>query len=323
VVIVGGGLLGLELAAALKKININISIIQRAPRLMERQLDPVSSKLLAEDVSERGIQLFFDNEVSTIFEDEESQYTLMVNLKTGRTLRCNAIVYAIGTRPNMSLATSAGLETRRGVLVNAYLKTSDPSIFALGEIAEFENALYGITSAAEQQADVAANYILGDLGSIYSGSVLMNILKFENLDLCSIGMVNAPKNDSTYEEILLMDVSKRFYKKCIVKDDTLKGAILMGDKNEFAEFKRLIEEEIELSEKREELLRGSSTMEPLKGSLVCSCSQVGDGNIKDAIAGGCTDFAQLCSQTGAGLGCGSCKPEVQALLNGQLKTTLV
>ncbi|NDV16713.1 molybdopterin-dependent oxidoreductase [Muricauda sp. TY007] len=323
VVIVGGGLLGLELAAALKKININISIIQRAPRLMERQLDPVSSKLLAEDVSERGIQLFFDNEVSTIFEEEESQYTLMVNLKTGRTLRCNAIVYAIGTRPNISLATSAGLETRRGVLVDPYLKTSDPSIFALGEIAEFENALYGITSAAEQQADVAANYILGDLGSMYSGSVLMNILKFENLDLCSIGMVNAPKNDPSYEEILLMDVSKRFYKKCIVKDDTLKGAILMGDKNEFAEFKRLIEEEIELSEKREELLRGTSTMEPLKGSLVCSCSQVGDGNIKDAITGGCTDFAQLCSQTGAGLGCGSCKPEVQAILNGQLKTTMV
>lgn len=323
VVIVGGGLLGLELAAALKKININISIIQRAPRLMERQLDPVSSKLLADDVSERGIQLFFDNEVSTIFEDEESQYTLMVNLKTGRTLRCNAIVYAIGTRPNISLAKDTDLETRRGVLVDPYLKTSDPSIFALGEIAEFDNSLYGITSAAEQQADVAANYILGDLGSIYSGSVLMNILKFENLDLCSIGMVNAPKNDPTYEEILLMDVSKRFYKKCIVQNDTLKGAILMGDKNEFAEFKRLIEEEIELSEKREELLRGTSTMEPLKGNLVCSCSQVGDGNIKDAIGGGCTDFAQLCSQTGAGLGCGSCKPEVQSILNEATKKTLV
>lgn len=323
VVVIGGGLLGLELAAALKKINVNISIIQRAPRLMERQLDPISSRLLAEDVSERGIQLYFDNEVSTVFEDKESRYSLLINLKTGRILRCNAIVYAIGTRPNISLAQDAGLETRRGVLVDPYLKTSDPSIFALGEIAEFENALYGITSAAEQQADVAAQYILGDLGSMYSGSVLMNILKFENLDLCSIGMVNAPKNDPTYEEILLMDVSKRFYKKCIVKDDTLKGAILMGDKNEFAEFKRLIEEEIELSEKRDELLRGASNSEPLKGNLVCSCSQVGDGNIKDAIAGGCSDFAQLCSQTGAGLGCGSCKPEVKMLLNRQLKTVRV
>ncbi len=319
VVIVGGGLLGLELAAALKKINVNISIIQRAPRLMERQLDRVASRLLAEDVEERGIQIYFDNEVSTVFEEKEAPNSLLVNLKTGRTIQCNAIVYAIGTRPNIELAKKANLETRRGVQVNAYLQTSNPSIFALGEIAEFNNSLFGITSAAEQQADIAANYMLGDFGSIYNGSVLMNILKFENLDLCSIGMVNAPKEDSSYEEIILMDVSKRFYKKCIVKDDTLKGAILMGDKNEFAEFKRLIEEEIELSEKRNELLRGASNTVPLKGKLVCSCSQVGEGNVLDAIANGCSDFNKLCAETGAGLGCGSCKPEVKVLLDSQLQ----
>ncbi|WP_289037639.1 nitrate reductase [uncultured Zobellia sp.] len=319
VVIVGGGLLGLELAAALKKIDINISIVQRAPRLMERQLDRVASRLLAEDVTERNINLYFDNEVSTVFEEKENPFRLLVNLKTGRTIQCNAIVYAIGTRPNIELAKKADLITRRGVLVNSYLQTNNPSIFALGEIAEFNNSLFGITSAAEQQADIAANYILGDYSSIYNGSVLMNILKFENLDLCSIGMVNAPSDDSSYEEIILMDVSKRFYKKCIVKDDTLKGAILMGDKNEFAEFKRLIEEEIELSEKRNELLRGATTSVPLKGKLVCSCSQVGEGNVIDAIAGGCSEFNTLCSETGAGLGCGSCKPEVKAILDKQLQ----
>lgn len=319
VVIVGGGLLGLELAAALKKININISIVQRAPRLMERQLDNVASRLLAEDVSERDINIYFDNEVSTVFEEKDNDHSLLVNLKTGRTLQCNAIVYAIGTLPNIQLAKRARLKTRRGVVVNSYLQTSDPCIFGLGEIAEFNNSLFGITSAAEQQADIAANYILGDFSSIYNGSVLMNILKFENLDLCSIGMVNTPSDDSSYEEIILMDVSKRFYKKCIVKDDMLKGAILMGDKNEFAEFKRLIEEEIELSDKRNELLRGASNTEPLKGKLVCSCSQVGEGNINDAIAGGCNDFKELCAQTGAGLGCGSCKPEIKALLDSQLQ----
>ncbi|MGP1991812.1 molybdopterin-dependent oxidoreductase [Zobellia laminariae] len=319
VVIVGGGLLGLELAAALKKIDINISIVQRAPRLMERQLDSVASRLLAEDVLERNINLYFDSEVSTVFEEKENPFRLLVNLKTGRTIQCNAIVYAIGTRPNIELAKKADLNTRRGVIVNSYLQTNNPSVFALGEIAEFNNALFGITSAAEQQADIAANYILGDYSSIYNGSVLMNILKFENLDLCSIGMVNAPSGDSSYEEIILMDVSKRFYKKCIVKDDTLKGAILMGDKNEFAEFKRLIEEEIELSEKRNELLRGASTTVPLKGKLVCSCSQVGEGNVIDAIASGCSEFNTLCSETGAGLGCGSCKPEVKAILNKQLQ----
>ena len=319
VVIVGGGLLGLELAAALKKIHVNISIIQRAPRLMERQLDRVASRLLAEDVLERGIQIYFDNEVSTVFEEKETPNSLLVNLKTGKTIQCNAIVYAIGTRPNIELAKRANLETRRGVQVNSYLQTSNPAIFALGEIAEYNNALFGITSAAEQQADIAANYILGDFSSLYKGSVLMNILKFENLDLCSIGMVNAPKDDTSYEEIILMDVSQRFYKKCIVKDDTLKGAILMGDKNEFAEFKRLIEEEIELSEKRKELLRGASNTVPLKGELVCSCSQVGEGNVLDAIANGCSDFNALCAETGAGLGCGSCKPEIKVLLDGQLQ----
>lgn len=322
VVIVGGGLLGLELAASLKKIHINISIIQRAPRLMERQLDPVASRLLAEDVAERGINLYFDNEVSTVFEDAERKHSLLVSLKTGRTISCNAIVYAIGTRPNITLAKQADLETRRGVLVNSYLQTCRPDIFALGEIAEFENSLFGITSAAEQQADIAANFILGDLSSIYTGSVLMNILKFEDLDLCSIGMVNAPAHDSSYEEIILMDVRKRFYKKCIVKDDTLKGTILMGDKNEFAEFKRMIEEEIELSEKRNELLRGAPNTQPLKGKLVCSCAQVGEGNIQEAIRNGCTDFPKLCSETGAGLGCGSCKPEVKAIMDVEFKAAL-
>jgi len=103
VVIVGGGLLGLELAAALNKKNINITLIQRASRLMERQLDRVASRLLAQDVQERGIQIYFDNEVNTVFEGEE-QNSLSINLKTGKTISANAIVYAIGTLPNIELA---------------------------------------------------------------------------------------------------------------------------------------------------------------------------------------------------------------------------
>lgn len=314
VVIVGGGLLGLELAASLKNKNINITIVQRAPRLMERQLDRVASTLLAENVQERGIQIYFDNEVSTVFEDEITPNKLSISLKTGKIITANAIVYAIGTLPNIELAKNSNLKYSRGVIVNQYLQTSNPDIFALGEIAEFENSLYGITSAAEQQANCAAKFILGDLSSIYKGSVLMNILKFEDLDLCSIGMVNTPKNDPSYEEIILKDVTQHFYKKCIVKNDLLVGAILMGDKNEFAEFKRFIEDKIELSEKRTELLRGKSSTIPVIGKLVCSCSQVGEGNLIEAINKGCKDFNELCSKTGAGLGCGSCKPEINEIL---------
>ncbi|WP_010521753.1 nitrate reductase [Aquimarina agarivorans] len=317
VVIVGGGLLGLELAAALRKKNVAITIIQRGNRLMERQLDVVASRLLAEDVKDKGIQIYFDNEVDTVF--NESDYQLSVTLKTGKELNCNAIVYSIGTIPNIELARNVGLTCKRGIVVNHYLQTSDPSIFAVGEIADFNGSLYGITAAAEQQADIVAKFLLGDYSAIYKGSVFMNILKFEDLDLCSIGTLDYPQNDPAYQEIVLMDVSKRFYKKCIVYNDWLIGAILMGDKSEFAEFKRLIEEKIELSEKREELLRSSKVDEPIVGKLVCSCSQVGEGNLEAAIKNGCTDFAKLCEQTGAGLGCGSCKSEVKQIMENTLQ----
>ncbi|RAI95375.1 nitrate reductase [Algoriphagus yeomjeoni] len=314
VVIIGGGLLGLELAAALQHNRVKVTIVQRASRLMERQLDEVSSKLLSLDVQERGIHVYFDNEVSTVFDDEE-QKSLSITLKSGKIIYANAVVYAIGTQPNIKIARDNGILCGRGIKVNQHLQTNYPNIFAIGEIAEFENQLFGITSAAEEQAMVLANYIAGDVSSIYGGSVLMNILKFKDLELCSIGDIIIPENDDSYEEIIFTDMKRRYYKKCIVKDDLLIGAVLMGDKNEFAEFKSLIENKIELSEKRKSLLMGSSDTRPVIGKLVCSCSRVGEGNIKEAIASGCTDFTALCQETGAGLGCGSCKTEVREILH--------
>ncbi|MEN0003737.1 MAG: molybdopterin-dependent oxidoreductase [Bacteroidota bacterium] len=317
VVIVGGGLLGLELAAALRKIDVKITIIQRASKLMERQLDTIASKLLAEDVMERGINIYFDNEVDTIFslEDEKG---LTVTLKSGKIISCTAAVYAIGTRPNIELLKEADVKYGRGVTVNAYFETSTPNIYAIGEIAEFQKKTYGITAAAEQQADCLAKYLNGDLSSIYEGSVLMNILKFDDFNLCSIGEIKVPKNDPSYEEVIFTDIFQRYYKKCIVKDDRLIGAILLGDKAEFAEFKMLIEDKIELSSKRTELLRGQNQAEPVLGKLVCSCNHVGAGNLAEKIKAGCTEFNDLCRQTGAGLGCGSCKPEIKEILEAQL-----
>lgn len=314
VVIVGGGLLGLELAAALKHKKVKITIIQRASRLMERQLDRISSKLLAEEVQLRDIQIYFDNEVSTVFETDNPN-ELEIALKSGRIISANAIVYTIGTIPNIELAKESGISCGRGVKVNQYLQSSNPKVFAIGEIAEFSNQLFGITSAAEEQADVLANFMAGDVSSFYKGSVLMNILKLEDINLCSIGEVEIPDNDDSYEEIVFADLGKRYYKKCIVKNDLLVGAILMGDKNEFAEFKTMIESKIELSDKRNTLLRGSSNAKPVIGKLVCSCSQVGSGNIEEAIKSGVTNFTELCKTTGAGLGCGSCKTEVKEILS--------
>lgn len=319
VVIVGGGLLGLEMAAALKIINVQVTIVQRAARLMERQLDAISSQLLAEDVAERNIHTYFNNEVSTVAQ-ETNKSQLKIALKSGRNIDCNAIVYAIGTRPNIEIAKGADLRVKRGVIVNEYLQTSDPNIFAMGEIAEFRRQLFGITTAAEQQARCLAGYISGDLNSSYDGSVLMNVLKFEDLDLCSIGQISIPDNAEGYEEVVFQDITQGYYKKCIIYQDRMVGAILVGDKAEFPEYRRLIESRIELSEKRTELLRNSTKKEPVIGKLICSCNNVGKGNLENAIASGFNTLPKLCDKTGAGTACGSCKPELKELLKNSKKS---
>ncbi|MDO6439201.1 molybdopterin-dependent oxidoreductase [Cyclobacterium sp. 1_MG-2023] len=321
VLIAGGGLLGLELAAALREIDMKVTIVQLGSRLMERQLDPLASSLLRERLEEMGVQLFMNNQLS-LLESHGDNKNITANLKSGQSIACNAVVYAIGTRPNIELGKSAGLICGRGLKVNDYLQTSDPDIFAMGEIAEHKGKLNGITAAAESQADTASRYITGDLLSSYKGSVPMNILKFADLDLCSIGIPEKPANAEGYEEILLIDSAQTYYKKCIVYKDRLVGAILMGDKSEFAEFKKLIEEKTELSSKRQELLRGSSSKEEVIGEVVCSCGQVGKGNLTKAIQSGCKEFRALCQQTGAGLGCGSCKPEVKEILDDALMVSI-
>ena len=140
----------------------------------------------------------------------------------------------------------------------------------------------------------------------------MNILKMHGTDLCSLGEVECP-DDPAYEEVVFIDKAKRYYKKCIIHNDRLIGAILIGDKSEFLEYRKLIENKMELSEKRLHLLRSGKTAEPVYGKLVCSCNNVGQGNLEKKIEEGCRDHLQLCQVTGAGMGCGSCRSEVKAI----------
>ncbi|ELR69980.1 Assimilatory nitrate reductase large subunit [Fulvivirga imtechensis AK7] len=313
VLVIGGGLLGLEIAAALREMKIEITLVQLGSRLMERQLDTTASSLLRQYVEDIGINVFTNDQVNHI-ELLKNGDGLYINLQSGKSLNCDAVVYAIGTKPNIELGKEAGLDCGRGVVVNHYLQTSDSSIYALGEIAEHDQKLNGITAAAEQQADICARYLVGDLTASYQGSVSMNILKFSHLDLCSVGLPEIPANSKGYDEIIFLDRSQLYYKKCIVKGDKLMGTILMGDKLEFAEFKELIENGTELSEKRMQLLRSNKKVVPVSGKLVCSCNNVGQGNLEEAIHSGCHSLNALCEKTGAGLGCGSCKPEVQRIL---------
>lgn len=310
IVIVGGGLLGIELAASLREINREVVVIQRISRLMDRQLDPLGSQLLHEELTNKGIDIYYNDEIERFL--GESGVT-GIRLKSGLTIQCEAIVIAIGTVPNIELAKAAGIDCKRGVVVDAYLKTSDPSIFAIGEIAEFNGFLYGITAAAEQQAAIVAHYLRGDIAVHYEGSLLMNILKMHGTDLCSLGLAECP-DDPAYEEVVFIDKSRRYYKKCIVHNDRLVGAILIGDKSEFLEFRDLIQHKTELSEKRLQLLRSGKKADPVIGKLVCSCAGIGEGNISKKIEEGFTELGALCQASGAGMGCGSCRPEVKALL---------
>lgn len=316
VVIIGGGLLGLELAAALTEVQIHSTIIQLGSRLMERQLDPVASAMLREYVESIGIRVFTNDEVMSIGQDPEELLTVI--MKSGNSMKANAVVYAIGTRPNIQLAEDAGIDCGRGVRVNDYLQTSDPDVFALGEIAEHHQKMNGITAAAEQQADICARYLAGDPSYLYKGTVPMNILKFPSLDLCSVGIPEIPVNGKNYSEITFLDREALYYKKCIIHNDKLVGTILMGDKAEFAEYKELIDSGTELSEKRLQLLRSGQSPNAIKGKLVCSCNNVGEGNLIESIMGGNDTLNKVCQSTGAGLGCGSCKPEVRRLIDKTL-----
>lgn len=313
VLIVGGGLLGLELAVSLREMQIAVSVVQLGSRLMERQIDTLAAELLLGFIEESDIAVYLNDQVQSV-RFEESTETLSIQFRSGKIIPANALVYAVGTRPNIEFAVSAGIESGRGIVVNDHLQTSDPNIFAIGEIAEHRGKMLGITAAAEKQADVLARYLRGDVQSLYQGTVPMNILKLAGLHLCSIGIAEIPVDGQGYEEILFVDRSQGYYKKCIIKDDRLVGAILIGDKNEFAEFKQLIDDGLELSERRMQLLRSGKSAPPVLGKLVCSCNQVGAGNLEQLIAAGCHSLTDICQRSGAGLGCGSCKPEIQAIL---------
>jgi len=315
VIIIGGGLLGIELATSLVETGFKVTIIQRISRLMGRQLDSLGSQLLHEELTSKGIDIFYNDEVDRFLGEKN---ITGIRLKSGTMIKCQSLVVAIGTVPNIELIKEAGIECKHGVVVDDYLRTTEKDIFAIGEIAEFKGALYGITAAAEQQAEIVASYLSGDISKYYRGSLLMNILKMHSLDLCSLGLAEVPDGDPAYEEIVFIDRAKRYYKKCIVYNDKLVGAILIGDKSEFLEFRNLIDNKTELSEKRLQLLRSGKITEPLIGKTVCSCNSVGEGNLTNKIKEGCKDHLQLCQLTGAGMGCGSCRPEVKAILDAYL-----
>ena len=319
----GGGLLGLEMADAFDALGHRIDLIQQSDRLMPRQLDALSGQLLKQQIEEKNIVVHLNDQVVHFVEDSNDQNRIAaIKLKTGKTLHADIVMCAIGTTPNIEMLRAAGLACGRGVKVNSRLQSSVDNIYCIGEIAELDGMMWGITAAAEEQADVLAKVMYGDPHVNYKGSTFMNILKLKDIHLSSVGMIEEPLNDDAYQVVRMEDVSRHYYKKCIIHNNKLVGTILMGNKDEFVQFRDLIKNGAELDDLRDALLRpnGGAVKEPLKGALVCSCNNVGEGNIKGCIAGGCKTLSDVMQKTGAGTGCGSCKPEIMVLLE-QAKQT--
>ncbi len=307
--IVGGGLLGLELADALATIGTEVTVLQRSGRLMGRQLDQTAADLLARALGERGIRLRFAAQVDEL---QGVSTVTGARLADGTVLAADLVVFATGTAPNAELARAALITCSTGVVVDAFLRTSDPAIFAIGEVAEFAGASAGTTAAAERQAWHLVEFLRGNHHAPYPGPLNSNILKVHGVQLAAVGETDpAP---GTAQVLTIADPDLGLYQKAVVRDDRLIGVLLFGDTIGFAHWRSLVASGVELEETRATLLRGA-TAKPVEGRLVCSCNQVGEDTLRREVAGGCTTLAALCAKTAAGTACGSCRPEVQQLLN--------
>jgi ferredoxin-nitrate reductase len=322
-VIHGGGLLGLELAAALRAVGCAVTVLQRSDRLMGKQLDTVAAGHLAEEMAFRGIRVLFNTALVELAGSQRLEAVRVADASGEHKLPADLFIFATGTVPNKELAGAAGLDCNKGVLVNSFLQTSDRDVFAIGECAEHEGQTYGTTPAAEAQARALAEFLRGNEHAPYRGTVTANILKIPGLSLAAAGITDPPElapGETPYEVVTLHDPRSRYYQKCVVQNDRLVGAICLGDTANFSQYLEWISSGLELEDSRQTLLRpGAGAARPVKGTLVCSCHHVGAGTIEDAAPGAGYDLGRVCSATRAGTGCGSCRPEVLAIVQRMLR----
>jgi ferredoxin-nitrate reductase len=282
---------------------------------MNKQLDEVAAEILRDELVDRGIHIHFLDQV-VMWKGEA--WIDEVFLASGKTLRDVTLIHAMGTVPNVELAGACGLMVNRGVVVDEAMRTSDPDILALGEIAEYDGQFHGIGAAAEEQARVAAAALAGDAQAVYQGSMAQNLVKVDGLTVVSLGIARPPADDLSYEEIVYLDRASRVYRKCVIRNDRLVGALLVGDNSDFVQLRDLVRSGEELGARRAALLRRNSGTSPRGGGkIVCSCTSVDEGAIGQACERGATTLRTLMDATGAGTGCGSCRPEIASLLKAR------
>jgi len=318
ILVAGANSEGLRLAISLRELDMDVTILEKERRIMFSELDKISAKMLEEEMAQNEINIICEDEINEITGEHNVQ---AVKLKSGKIISCNWIILSQGTVFDLGMIKTAGIKVQNGIIVNAYLQTSDPHIFAIGALSEYHERLFQNDIAEREQATVLANYFNGNKLSYYEGSLAVSSLNINGLRISALGIIEAPLSDDDYEEVFIIDRYQHYYKKCIIHKDKLVGAILYGDTSELEEFKELMIQKTELGEKRQYLLRGNNrNTEKVIGKLVCTCKNIGEGNLLNVIRSGCGSIAELCRITGAGLGCGSCKPELKMIWDKAFQT---
>lgn len=248
IAVIGGGLLGLEIARALNARGAEVEVIEFFPRLLPRQLDAHAAALLTKQIEAMGIKVLLGKATEEILGSKEATG---LRFKDGGERSADMVIVAAGVRPYLNLAQEAGLETNRGIIVDQQLRTSHPGIYAAGDVCEHKGRVYGIIPASFQQARTAAANIGGQTQE-YEGTVPSNTLKVMGVNVTSIGLVN-PENEGT-TELRKIDEARGIFKKVVLQDGRLVGAIWMGTKEGVNEINRLVAQEAELGDKQEDIL---------------------------------------------------------------------
>ncbi|BBY27552.1 nitrite reductase large subunit NirB [Mycolicibacterium sediminis] len=331
-VVIGGGLLGLEAANALRAFGLSTQVLEMSPHLMAAQLDGAGGALLNRMVRGLGIEVHTGVSTESIqpiqknkpLRKSQDDDSVRVTLNDGSTIDAGLVVFAAGVRPRDELARHAGLDVaqRGGVLTDRSCVTSDPNVYAIGEVAAIDGRCYGLVGPGYTSAEVVADRLLG--GEAEFGEADMSTkLKLFGVDVASFG--DAHGRTPNCLDVVVNDPVKQTYAKLVLSDDakTLLGGILVGDASAYGVLRPMVASELPgdpLSLIAPAAEGGSSGLGV--GSLpdiaqICSCNNVTKGDLKDAICGGCTDVADLKKCTLAGTSCGSCVPLLKQLLEAE------
>ncbi|RIY00035.1 NAD(P)/FAD-dependent oxidoreductase [Aureimonas flava] len=320
-VVIGGGLLGLEAAAGLRAQGLEVTVLHLMPTLMERQLDPAAGFLLQRALEGRGIEVICNANTEEVLGTGKVEG---VRLKDGRVIPASLVVMAVGIRPSLGLAREAGLACGRGVHVNDQLLTSDPAVSALGECVELDGRVYGLVAPLYQMAEVAARRLAGQPAEGFRHADTPTKLKVTGINLYSVGdFADAPDR----EEIVLRDASAGVYKRLVLQDNRILGAVLYGETADGGWFADLMKKGTDIAEMRDTLIfgqsyGGGSPLDPMAAvaalgddAEICGCNGVCKGKITSAIAEkGLSTLDDVRAHTKASASCGSCTGLVEQLM---------